>query len=288
MKIRVEVNENSRRAVELLIKFQQISRAAVAEKTEINRPNLVGWLNGRNGISEKKLAAVMRTLHIPDAQLESPWVHRWAVFNWEEVRELIDLLVVPEAKKKIEIFHLARESEKPVAILRCAATVNSGIDFHLDYEVFFLIILTPAPLAPPLGPLSDIHLGCGVVRAEQPDLRLEVLPSIDPFQLQAALSNAYDEDDPAEDVSGIFDHLRARHLDEALESELYAAVKEAGRENTRFMLGLSARQPDTVRALQAARKFGYSEEQVCGWIALLTGKPEFSRVLVEALLSDLK
>lgn len=285
MSLSVTINENSRRAVELLIKFQQISRAAVADATGIKRPNLVGWLNGRNGISEERLGAVMRTLHIPHGELEGHWVHRWAVSNWEEVRELLDLVLVPEEKQKLEIFHVGRETEKPVAILRCDTDVDDG-GTHPPIEVFFMVILTPAPLAPPLGLLNDVHLGCGVVRAKEPELALEDLPEIEPIPLMMALFHTYPVDYPAEDVSSIFDGLLEQ--DQKLESELYATVKSAGRENTRFMLGIATRQPDTVRALQAARKFGYSEEQVRGWIELLTSKPEFSRVLVQALVTPLE
>jgi len=229
----------------------------------------------------------MRTLHIPRGALDGGWVHRWAVSRWEDVRELLELLLVPEEKQKIEIFHVGRDADKPAAILRCDAEVDDG-GTHPPVEVFFMIILTPAPLAPPLQLLSDTHLGFGTVRKKEPKLTLEDLPTIEYVPLLLALAEAYNADYLTKEMTGTFDDPRARQIDDVLDAEIHSALKRAGRENTRFMLGLAARQPDTVRALQAARKFGYSDEQVCGWIELRSRKPEFSKVLVDALVGDLK
>lgn len=277
-----ESMDRIRRGVELAIKLQGLTRKAVAEATGIKRPNLVGWLNQRNGISEEKLLAVLRTVHLPKGNLEDQMIHRWSVSNWDEVREMLDIALVAEEKQHLEIFHLGRRTASPVAILRCACEVPNG-DYP-EIPVHHLIVLTPAPLAPSLGPLTDSRLGFGVMRAEEPAIAPDALPSLSYRDLAVALAKAYCEGDPPSGESGLLEDLL--EVDSALESELYQTMKAAGREHTRYVLGLAAKLPAMVTALQNARRAGYTDTQILGWVELLTDKPEFCRVLVDGLIRN--
>lgn len=275
-----ESMDRIRRGVELAIQLQGLTRKAVAEATGIKRPNLVGWLNQRNGISEEKLLAVLRTVHLPKGILEDQMIHRWSVSDWDEAREMLDITLVAEEKQHVEIFHLGRRTASPVAILRCACEVPNG-----DYPaipVHHLIVLTPAPLAPSLGPLTDSRLGFGVMRAEEPAIASDALPNLSYRNLAMVLAKAYCEGDPPQGETGLLDDLL--EVDSALESELYQTMKAAGRECTRYVLGLAAKQPAMVKALQNARRAGFTDTQILGWVGLLADKPEFCRVLVDGVI----
>lgn len=271
--------EQAKDVVRLVRSFTGMTRVKLAELAEIKRPNLVGWLNDRNGISEPRMRAVLRALHIPNLRLEEGCVHRWKVPSWKDAKELLDLVLTDQERQCLEIFHVQRaDGGSGTAILRCA--YEEDVEEFLPMPRYLLIVLQ-LENARAKDSLTPRTLGYGVVRPSPLNISSPHLSEIDFQQLALRLAHSYSEPDSVEDSKkGVFEDLIEEGSAEC--REVAAMAIQIGMDNLRFAVRLIREEPALLAAIKRALEVtdgpGLPERlfrpaQLTQWVRILVEAP---------------
>ena len=281
-----------------LMALQGLSQVAAASLAGIKRPNLNGWLHGKNGMSSDRFAALLRAVHLTDGRLDGGYNHRWVTNkDWDALRLLMNRLLCDHEKAKLEIFHIGKHSPRPTTIMRCYAEwdefLGDGSGPYGFSSAFHIVVTQSSMARVGLGLLTSTILGFGIDRDVEPQLSPEQLANISYQDLALSLVeacsapvanhdlHAADElshsDDLREGLDELIDNLQARR---DTERQLSAMCAKLPAEDLRFLVELISRQPGLAKALREANACGYSHEDILRWnLLLLDTRPLARRIL---------